>query len=268
MSFLNISTCMSPNMEFMCVDLADYLSEKLGQEVKPVINIPWQERETRLDKGEINFCWICGLPYVQKIARKNPNIDLLAAPVFYGERYRIQPVYFSDVVVRYDSPYIKFDDLRGTTWAINEPNSHSGSHVVRYELAKQGKNGKFFGKIIESGSHLTSLAMILRGEIDASAIDSTVLEQEISNNPSLLPKIRIIHSLGPSPVPPWVVSKNTPHELTSAVRDLVLKMHLDEKGMRLLRKGNMRMFKPVTDDDYNPIREMDKLAKTVDLLPN
>ena len=30
----------------------------------------------------------------------------------------------------------------------------------------------------------------------------------------------------------------------------------------------MIMFKPVSNDDYNPIREMDDLAKTVELLTN
>ena len=40
------------------------------------------------------------------------------------------------------------------------------------------EGGDFFGRVIESGSHETSLQMILDGAIDGSAIDSTVLELE------------------------------------------------------------------------------------------
>ena len=82
--------------------------------LKPVVDIPWQERENRLDKGEIDLCWICGLPYVWKAARKNPNIDLLAGPVFHGERYRICrsifPTWLFDQIVSIS----KFEDLLGS----------------------------------------------------------------------------------------------------------------------------------------------------------
>ena len=262
---VKISTCMSPNMDFICVDLAEYLSNKLEMEVEAVVDIPWQERENLLDKGEIDLCWICGLPYVWKADRENPNIDLLAAPVFQGDRYQNQAVYFSDIVVKYNSPIKKFDELLGATWAINEPNSHSGSNVVRYELARMGKKAGFFGKVIVSGSHISSLDMILKGEVDGSAIDSTVLEQEIFNNPKLSSKIRIIRSLGPSPVPPWLVSQKTSSELTSAIRQIVMHMEQDKLGKNLLQNAGIKLFKDISDDAYNPIREMDDLAKNIEL---
>jgi phosphonate transport system substrate-binding protein len=94
--------------------------------------IPWQERESLLDAGRIHVAWICGLPYVWKADRPRPHIELLAGPVMQDASYEDRPVYFSDVVVRRDSESTTFADLRGASWAYDEPGSYSGYNVVRY----------------------------------------------------------------------------------------------------------------------------------------
>jgi phosphonate transport system substrate-binding protein len=91
-----------------------------------------------------------------------------------GACYKDRPVYFSDVVVRRDSKFHTFADLRGASWAYNEPGSHSGYNVVGYHLATLGEGSGYFGQVVESGAHQVSLQMILDGRIDASAIDSLV----------------------------------------------------------------------------------------------
>ncbi len=218
-----------------------------------------------LDEGQMDLCWICGLPYVQKVDRTNPNIELLAAPVMQGERYQNRPIYYSDVVVQVDSPYQILTDLRNASWAYNEPGSQSGYNVVRYELAARGETCGFFGRVIEAGAHQTSLKMILNREVDASAIDSTVLELELLKDPSLRSQIRIIDTFGPSPIPPWVISKKLPIELRKTLRDLFLQLNQDPEGQNLLSRGGMIRFAPVNDRDYDPIREMARKAENVRL---
>ena len=178
-----MSTCMAPNSEPVVAEIAGYLGGRLGQPVTFIAGIPWQERERRLDAGEIDLCWICGLPYVLKADRPQPQVELLAAPVFQGERYQGQPVYYSDVIVHRDSPYREFGDLRGAAWAYNEPRSHSGYNITRYQLARMGATAHFFGRVAASGSHQNSLRMVLDGSIDATAIDTTVLDLELARDP-------------------------------------------------------------------------------------
>ena len=115
-------------------------------------------------------------------------------------------MYFSDVVVRRDSVYQSFRDLRGATWAYNEPRSHSGFNVVRAHLADIGEFDGFFAAAVESGAHANSLQMILSGAVDGAAIDSTVLEWVGSQRDDLADAIRVIETIGPSPIPPWVIS--------------------------------------------------------------
>lgn len=255
-------------MDFFTRDLAGYISKRLSIPVKVELDIPWQERECRLDAGEIDVCWICGLSYIRKVAKSSPVIELLAAPVMQGERYQDRPIYFSDVVVRDASPFQNLEDLRGTTWAYNEPGSHSGSNVVRYALAMKDEISGFFGRVIESGAHQVSLQMILKGEVDASAIDSTVLEQELRDDPSIRGQIRIIDTFGPSPIPPWVISKNTRPDWQSALRRLFLGMHRNLAGKALLDRVNIARFAAIEDSDYNPIRTMTRKGRGVCLKIN
>jgi phosphonate transport system substrate-binding protein len=262
---ITISSLQAPNMDFICLDLARYISKKISKPVEAQIDFPWQERDQLLDKGQITLCWICGLPYVRKADRKPSQIELLTAPVMQGQRYQNRPIYFSDVVVNSKSPFEKLADLRGASWAYNEPGSQSGYNVTRYTLAVRGETSGFFGRVIESGAHQTSLQMILNGEVDSSAIDSTVLELELLKDPSIRSQIRIIDTFGPSPIPPWVVSKKAPLELRRNLRDLFCQMDQNPDGRALLARAHMVRFARVKDGDYDPIRAMAIRAANVRL---
>ena len=114
---LRITSCMADNAEATCRAIAAWLGQHLGIATEFVDCIPWQERERQLDAGLIHVCWICGLPYVWKTDTDASVIEPCVAPVMAAARYAGAPVYYSDIVVRRDSPYRTFADLRGTAWA-------------------------------------------------------------------------------------------------------------------------------------------------------
>jgi phosphonate transport system substrate-binding protein len=262
---LRFTSLQAENADHIVSGITDYLAARLGISIEPILEIPWQQREALLDEGQIQVAWICGLPYVCRVRRADPQIELLAAPVMRGARYGDRPVYFSDVVVRQDSGFRTFADLRGATWAYNDPGSHSGYYVVRYHLALLGEEFGYFSRVIESGAHQVSLQMILDGHIDASAIDSTVLEEEYRRQPALRSRLRTLETLGPSPMPPWVLQKSLPRGLRRSLRDSLLGMHRDPAGEAILAKGHVARFAQVQDSDYDAIREMERLASSAKL---
>lgn len=217
----------------------------------------------RFDQGEIEIAWLCGLPYIQRADQPGSNVELLAAPVMMGERYNNQPIYFSDVVVRGDSPYDVFCDLAGVTWAYNERTSHSGYNVVRYHLAEIQQPKDFFGQVIDAGSHENALQLLLKGDIEATAIDSTVLETEIRNHPEYEAQIRVIETLGPSPIPPFVVHSALDEDFRATLREALIGMHQDPMGREVLARHEYLRFSVVRDGDYDPIRRMVAAADEV-----
>jgi hypothetical protein len=118
-------------------------------------------------------------------------------------------VYFTDVIVRRDHPARTFADLHGRGWAYNDEGSHSGYNLVRHHLLALGETRGYFGRVVASGAHQCSIQMVLDGTIDASGIDSTVLEIETDRRPELDAGLRTIAVIGPSPIPPVVVARGS-----------------------------------------------------------
>jgi phosphonate transport system substrate-binding protein len=259
------TTIQAPIQDFIIEDLARYLALRLGIPSQFVIEVSWQERERRIDSGEIDVAWICGLPYVIKADRGEPDIELLAAPVMAGERYQDQPIYYSDVIVRTERHFQSFIDLCGTTWAYNEPGSQSGYNITRYHLAKIDAPDPFFDRVIEAGSHEHCIQLILDGDADAAAIDSTVLDLAREQEGHIHDHLRIVATLGPSPIPPLIISKYVNPELREAIRALILEMHEDPDGCQILERGKIRRFQHVRDADYDPIRIMAQEAGDIHL---
>ena len=262
---LRLASCMAENSELVCRLVAAYLAARLDLTVEYISGISWQERERRFDRGEIDILWLCGLPYVDKIDSLRANMELLAVPVPAGERYQDQPIYFSDVVVRRESRFESFAQLRAAPWAFNEPRSHSGFNVVRAHLAELGLRHGFFGELVESGAHSASVELILTGRVDGAAIDSTVLEWLLSQRLELARQIRVIETIGPSPIPPWVISKEVPENRRRELRTLLLDMHRETFGRDILDRGRLRRFAAAQDGDYDPIRIMSRKSAEVSL---
>jgi phosphonate transport system substrate-binding protein len=253
---IKIVSLMASNADFFYGKLADYLTCRTGISVSAVDDIDWRDRNELLDQGIAQIGFICGLQYVQKVDVENSELELFVAPVMGAARYEGKPIYFSEVVVRKDSPIQSLAELRGRAWAYNEPTSHSGCNLLRYHLSMLGHGASYFGSFIESGSHQASLQLIMEGEIDAAAIDSTVLELELSLRPEIAQEIRVIETLGPSPMPPAVISNRVPVEIRQAICDALLIMHKDGEGAGILSETAAARFVKVRDGDYDAIRWM------------
>lgn len=246
---LRVVSCISEKADYVGQAISAYIADRLCIAVDFVYNTPWQERERQLDCGEAQVGWICGLSYARKIAQQIP-LELLVAPVMVGRWYQNRPVYYSDIVVHTDSAFQCFADLRGASWAYNEPSSFSGYFIVRHHLAMLREVTGYFRQVIASGAHSKSLQMVVNRQVDATAIDSTTLDLELRANPTLSNQIRTIEMLGPNAIPPLVIAKSVDVNLRSALRTLLLTMHHDTFGRLVLRDAHLSRFSTVPEQTY------------------
>lgn len=255
MKKLRFGTFLAPNMLPVYQAIADEVGKQLGIETELVVETSYESCAKDLN----DVCFVCSLPYVlferQGISPSVP----IAAPVLLGKRYDDKPVYFSDVIVNKKSKSKSFADLKGKSWAYNEPLSHSGYGITRYTLVKMGETNGFFSKVVEAGFHEESIKMVARGEIDASAIDSQVLEVAMRNDPSLEKSIKIIDTLGPSTIQPVAVSKRLSKKMGRDILKVLLSLHQNPQIKKYLKGGRVKKFVPVNAESYDDIRMM--LAK-------
>jgi phosphonate transport system substrate-binding protein len=249
---LRFANFLSPILHSTYEQIASYAGQALG--LPATLHTGQSLDEFANGRADVGF--LCGLLYVRMQQWVDCPVELLVAPVLLADRYEDRPIYFSDVIVRSDSPYASFDDLQGCTWAYNEASSHSGCNLVCYSLLERHKSPCYFGRTIKSGSHLNSLQMVVDRQADATAIDSHVLDVVLQRDPMLATQLRVIATLGPSAMPPVVVAKRLDAALKDRLRAALAEMHLDPLAAQGLQQGLIRRLAPVTDEHYNDIRHM------------
>ena len=251
---LRFGTYLASNVT--AVALYELVTKEVGRRLGLPTELMVETSYESCEKDINEVCFVCSLPYVTFERR---GLDLavpVAAPVLEGERYGGRPIYFSDVIVHRDSPFRSFLDLRGRSWAYNEPLSHSGYGITRYHLVRLGATNGFFGKVVEAGFHQEAIRMVARREVDGSAIDSQVLAVELRDHPDLAEQVRVVEALGPSTIQPVAVSKRVPEDLREAIRDVLVTMAEDPALRERLALGLVERFVAVDARAYDDIRMM------------
>lgn len=255
-------TFLAPNMYRVYQRVAEAVGQRLRREATLSVGASFDI----FARGGAEVGFICGLPYVELARQQPPPVVPLAAPILQGERYGGQPIYFSDVVVARASPYHAFADLRGRSWAYNDPDSHSGYNITRYTLVRMGETRGFFGAVVAAGFHQRALRMVARGRVDASAIDSQALAIELRDHPDLAARVRIIATLGPATIQPIVAARHVPAVLRDDLRMALCALG-DDPGLRAaFDHGYIARFVPIEDAAYGDIRAMVAAAEAADFL--
>jgi len=243
---------LAPNMTSVYAAVAARVGRAIGVPARLIQGDGFEQ----LRDGSVDVAFLCGLPYVRLCAERPGMLYPLAAPILDEARYQDRPVYFSDVIVHRDSPFSSFEDLRGRSWAYNDPDSFSGWLLVRHYLVQIGETETFFGRLAFSGWHQESIRRVHAGEIDASAIDSQVLGVERLRNPDVASELRVIATLGPSTSPLAVATAGVPEDLRQQVRDALCDLGRQPEIRDVLASGLIRRFTPIDDSAYDDIRQV------------
>jgi ABC-type phosphate/phosphonate transport system substrate-binding protein len=253
---------LAPNMTSVYADVAARVGRALGVPAQLIDGSGWEQ----LRDGSVDVAFVCGLPYVRLVGERPGMLRPLAAPVLDEARCQDGPVYFSDVIVHRDSPFRSFGDLRGRSWAYNDPDSFSGCLVVRHHLAQMGETESFFGRLTFSGFHQESIRQVRAGEVDGSAVDSQVLGVERLRNPELTGEIRVIAILGPSTIPLVVATAMVPEAVQARIGAALCELGREPDSRAVLASGLIRRFTPIDDGAYDDIRQ--KLAAVEGAVPS
>jgi phosphonate transport system substrate-binding protein len=241
-------------------DIAAYLTRKTGTQTEFVSGLAYGTINSMLAEGTVHCGFICGLPYVLLHDRPQPAALLIVAPIMKAPRYKGQPKYFSDLIVRKDSPYQSIQDLKGKTYVYNDELSNSGYNMPRYRMLQLGLTQGFFGKVVRSGSHEESIRMVASGEADASFVDSLVLDFDREKGYGHAREVRVLESVGPAGICPLVASSKMPAAMREKLQQALASMHEDPEGRRILDDALLERFAIVDDSNYDDIRAMQQAA--------
>ncbi len=253
---LRALTYLSPSLPVELFELVtDHLAQQLDREITLEVNDrhsgPMHSDHDPFAASEVDLAFLCSPSYLYLRSLAKPSVELVPAGfVFQDMRIASRAVYFSEVVVRADSEAATFADLEGRVWGYNDRHSLSGYFSASQHLRELGRNRDFFGKEVDTGSHLRSIEGIVRGDIDAASIDSNVLSRVFEECPSLVEQLRVLESWGPFPIQPIVVNSDLAGELVEPITNALLDITRVRRLQRRLAALGVLGFARTSADEY------------------
>jgi phosphonate transport system substrate-binding protein len=246
-----VAAMISPKETFIYYrELLDYIGRHAGHRVQLIQRKTYDEVNELFPRGQIDLAFICTGPFAA--SREKFGFEALATPQVRG-----QPFYQSYLIVPKDSPYQTLEDLRGRVFAFTDPDSNTGAMVPRSWLAEVGETPEsFFSRTTFTYSHDNSILAVAKGLVDAAAVDGHQWEYFERLSPAYTSKTRVIRKSQPFGSPPLVASARLAGDVRSKIQDLMLSMHTDPEGRRILENLLIDRFVAPRDEWYEPARAM------------
>lgn len=239
--------------------LLDYIGAKTGKPVEIIIHDHYAETNRLLKINSIDVAFVCGGPYVE--GHDTFDLELLVAPQANGV-----PTYRSYIIVHKDSTIQRLEDLRGKVFAFADPLSNSGRIVPTYMLAKMSETpDSFFDRYFYTYAHDKSIKAVAQKTADGAAVDSLIYDYEEEFHPICTAQTKIIRKSAEYGIPPVVVSKGIDPVVREQVKAILLNVHNDEKGKKILTGMGVEKFVEIDDSAYDGIREMKKFIESKQL---
>ena len=143
---------------------------------------------------------------------------------------RTGQIYFTDFVVRADSPFKTLEDTFDHRLAYSIENSHSGYNAARHHLlayrtaTRRTLYADTLGPLVAQRRVLDA---VIDGRADVGPVDSYLLDLWRSHLPEVAAAVRVIATTEPAPSPPLVASPAIAEDVCARLRAALLEAHRD-----------------------------------------
>ena len=230
--------------------LAQYLSKKLGREVKLRTVDTWEGLAKSLASGETDMALLGPWGYV--LANHNAGAEVVSTILYQGK-----PEYFAIMITNPKSGINGIEDLKGKTFAFGDKGSTSGYLIPSHEFFKRGISPeKFFSKVINT-KHQAIETQVTRGELDAGADYNRNRDAMIEQGLIKAADSKIIWTSAPLPNDAFAVSSVLAKDKAFTAK---LAIALEEIGPLLnnqpnLLPNNYTGFVSKDNKYYSPIKD-------------
>jgi ABC-type phosphate/phosphonate transport system substrate-binding protein len=204
---------VTPQVAALWRSLLEAVLDSAGEPIDIVDHAPpspISELWNRPDKAAV---FMCGLPYSLAVPRPALVVAPIPSPVAYGGR----ACYWTDLVVRADSPFQSLEQTFGQRLALTTPESQSGYAAPLYALMAYGGGKPLYREIIEPRfTPMGALTAVIENKAELAPLDSYALALLAKYAPSLTAQVRVIKSTEPTAIPALVASRPASAKLTAA----------------------------------------------------
>ncbi|MDP2089390.1 MAG: phosphate/phosphite/phosphonate ABC transporter substrate-binding protein [Flavobacteriaceae bacterium] len=245
-----VSAIITPRETFIYYeDLLNYITEKLHYHIEFKQRKTYEEVNKLLANNEVDLAFICSGAYV--IEKDKNNIELLAVPVTNG-----RPFYQAYIIVHKSSNIENFEQLKGKKFTYTDPLSNTGKLYAEIRIKELGYDlDTYFDKTIYSYAHDASIQLVAKKMVDGATIDGLIFEYLAKFYPEKVKNIKIIEKSEDYGIPPIVVPTNIDPKIKLKLKNILLNLHNDSIGKKILNKLLIDKFIEGDDENYNSIRK-------------
>jgi phosphonate transport system substrate-binding protein len=229
----------------------DYASKELGVQFKLFTAAEYSGIMNGLVAGQVQVGWLGASSY----ASVWQNCKCVE-PIAGAQNMQGGMGYNSVLIVKTDSPYKSYQDLKGKTVARNDANSTSGFTVPTYSWAERGTPiDKYYNSPL-SGGHQQTVVGVLNGTFDAGFTWTTMgdgfgaLRKMIDKGLLNRKDIRVVWTSALIPTPPVVILSSLPQAMKSDLIKLFLRLEEnDPKVAEAVAQGKTLGMQRVYHED-------------------
>ncbi|AUZ85241.1 phosphate/phosphite/phosphonate ABC transporter substrate-binding protein [Methylophaga nitratireducenticrescens] len=229
--------------------LKDYMEEKLDKKIELIVTTDYSSMIEAMRFGRIDLAYFGPLSYV--MAKSKSEIEPFAAMIIDGV-----PTYRSIIIANVDSGIESYADIKGKKMAYGDRASTSSHLIPKTVLLEQG------GIKAETdyeqhfvGTHDAVAMNVANGNADAGGLSEVIFSYVTERGLIDKNKVKVIGHSKDYPQYPWAMRSNLNADLKVKIKDAFVSL----KDPEVLEAFKAEGFAPITDADYDVVRELGKL---------
>jgi phosphonate transport system substrate-binding protein len=188
-------------------------------------------------------------PLSYLLAKSKADIEPFAAMVENGK-----PTYRSVVIANVNSGVNAITDIRGKKMVFGDPASTSSHLIPKAMLEDAGLMPDRDYQQNFVGAHDAVAANVANGNADAGGLSEVIWNRLVERKLIDVTKVNVLGYSAEYPQYPWTMRS----DLNSNLKDKVRKAFLTLKDPAVLKTFKAEGFAPITDRDYDVIRDLAK----------
>jgi ABC-type phosphate/phosphonate transport system substrate-binding protein len=213
-------------------------------------------------RDDLGCVFMCGYPWAMRAERPH----LLAVPVPSPPRYGDRPIYFTDFVVRAESPYRTLEDTFGGCIAYSIEHSHSGYNAARFHLLAHRRPDRptLYSKVLGPlHRQLPVIDAVIDGRADVGPVDAYGLDLLRRHGAERAKRVRVVATTLDAPSAPLVASPRVDAATRARLSDALLSAHRDPDLAATLDELLIARFTAADPDAFTVMLDRQRQAESV-----
>lgn len=228
--------------------LKDYLEKELGKKIQLIVTTDYSSMIEAMRFGRIDLAYFGPLSYV--LAKSKADIEPFAAMVGDGK-----PTYRSVVIANTNSNVNALSDIKGKKVAFGDRASTSSHLIPKTLMAEAGVVHDRDYQQHFVGSHDAVAVNVANGNAEVGGLSEVIWKALLERKLVDASKVKVIAYSKDYPQYPWTMRSDLKPDLKDKIRVTFGNL----KDPAVLKNFKADGFAPITDKDYDVIRDMGKL---------